>query len=487
MGSDSRFPAAPFGSGRPLIRFQSGGAKGPAQDKSCPTGDVTPICETPPAKPSSPPVLYDGLPRISRGSRTKGLFGGIPGRRGTAACPPRVSARAAFSAFAPGRWTRAPGRRYPDSCIACTITSSAFFAGDLIGLTTGLLITVLLLVLTLRAAKLPGTPRANIVFAACAFLWSAGGLADAALRARQCPAERWRLVARAVQYSGVAAFPIPVLAIWRAPRILRIAGWLSAGLIAAMLWSARPRRTPNCARTAYNAALLLLLGAAASLRRDSTPRAVYAPSLVIVCAVCATALTITFASYSHPYMTGIGGHLVLLVLLCAFLLFARFRFADVFIRYGVRILLAGLWATVLTVVAQSWVVLQLAHRTPSPAAAHVFLVMVMANLVLLSFTFIDERIGALAQPLAVSHAGLPRRDARAGEPPAQPAAGVRDRRRRRGGRAAPAGIERRAPDRRRRRYRRHPSGPPECWMERLSNWAGDHRSAPGCRSRRSSC
>lgn len=273
-------------------------------------------------------------------------------------------------------------------------TPSDFSAGDLIGLTTGLLITVLLLVLTLRAAKLPGTPRANIVFAACAFLWSAGGLAYAALAAAGMPLEsRLVFVARAVQFSGVAAFPIPVLAIWRSPRVLRIAACLCAGLIAVLLWSAAlPPRTEMLA-TAYNAALLLLLGAVTSLRRDSTPRAVYLPSLVIVSAVCGAALTITFARHSNAHLGAIGAHLILLVLLCAFLLFARFRFADVFIRYGVRILLAGLWATVLTFIAQSWAVLQLAHRTPSPAAAHVFLVIFLANLVLLSFTFMDERIG----------------------------------------------------------------------------------------------
>ena len=55
------------------------------------------------------------------------------------------------------------------------ITTSAFYAGDLIAFTTGLLITVLLLVLTLRAAKLPGTPLVNIGFAVCALLWCAGG------------------------------------------------------------------------------------------------------------------------------------------------------------------------------------------------------------------------------------------------------------------------------------------------------------------------
>src|SRR5947209_6807522 len=86
----------------------------------------------------------------------------------------------------------------------------------MVGFTTGLLITLLLLVLTLRAANVPGTPRANIVFASCAFLWSAGGLAHAALSATVVsPAPHLAFLAQALQFSALAAFPIPVLTIWR--------------------------------------------------------------------------------------------------------------------------------------------------------------------------------------------------------------------------------------------------------------------------------
>ena len=96
------------------------------------------------------------------------------------------------------------------------VASGDYFAFDLIGYTTGLLVTVLLLVLTLRAAKLPGTPLANIGFAACALLWTAGGLANALLLASGvAPGGRPALLAQAVQYSGGAVFPILILAIWR--------------------------------------------------------------------------------------------------------------------------------------------------------------------------------------------------------------------------------------------------------------------------------
>ncbi|HEY2017052.1 MAG TPA: histidine kinase [Bryobacteraceae bacterium] len=297
-----------------------------------------------------------------------------------------------------------------------TVTPALYSAGDLIGFTTGMVITVLLLVLTLRAAKLPGTPRANIVFAVCAFLWSTGGLVHAAVAAAGLPFDGgWALGAEAVQLSGAAAFPIPVLAIWQpfavlpwqktAARVLWICACLTAAAIAAPLWArafwgASAMRNPGAMHlTAYNAALLLLLGAIVSLRRESAPRPVYLPSLAIVCAVSGAAIAVGLAQHSHAqhaalgnWFAATGAHLVLLVLLCGFLLFARFRYADVFIRYGVRILLAGAWAATLTAVAQSWSLLQMAHRTPSPAAAHVFLVILFVNVLLLSFTFMDERI-----------------------------------------------------------------------------------------------
>ena len=90
------------------------------------------------------------------------------------------------------------------------VTTGSSFAGDLIVYTTGLLITVLLLALTLRAAKLTGTPLANIVFAVCALLWSAGGLAHAAVLASGIPYQnRLALMARAIQYSGAGPFQSP--------------------------------------------------------------------------------------------------------------------------------------------------------------------------------------------------------------------------------------------------------------------------------------
>jgi two-component system LytT family sensor kinase len=297
-----------------------------------------------------------------------------------------------------------------------TVSTNTFFAGELIGFTTGLLLTALLLVLTLRAARLPGTPLANIVFAACGLLWSAGGLAHAGVLASGSVRDSLAaLASQALQYTGAAAFPIPILAIWRpfavrawqktAARILRFASWASAAVIAGLLWyaplfHAELLSFSTVARiTSYNAALLIVLGAAISLRRDSTLRAVYGPSLAIVTAICGASVTIALARHLPATWIGVvfsflASHLILLVLLLAFLLFARFRYADIFIRYGVRILLAGAWATLLSYTVQSPAVMHFAQHSPAPAVMHVFAVILLANAFLLSFTFVDDRLAA---------------------------------------------------------------------------------------------
>jgi two-component system LytT family sensor kinase len=299
-----------------------------------------------------------------------------------------------------------------------TISLGPYFAGDLIGFTTGLLITVLLLVLTLRAAKVPGTPVANIIFAVCALLWTAGGLIHAALTASGMPGDgRLILSAQAIQFTGAAAFPIPVLAIWQpfatgawqrtAARLVRIAAYLFAATVAALVWS-RPFLgawwlpfVSLHSYTAYTATLLVIAGAATSLRRDTTPRSLYLPSLAIVSAVGAATISMTIAQHLRMsaaravLLTGVASHLVLLVVLCAFLLFARFRLADVFIRYGVRILLAGIWAALLAFTAQSAFLRHVSMNARAPGSLHVFLVIIVANGLLLSFTFVDERISSL--------------------------------------------------------------------------------------------
>ncbi|HYL75935.1 MAG TPA: histidine kinase [Bryobacteraceae bacterium] len=279
--------------------------------------------------------------------------------------------------------------------------SGANVTADLIGHTTGLLITLVLLVLTLRAAKLPGTPVANIIFAICGLLWSAGGLVTAASLGSGIPQLRGvASIAVSVQYTGAAAFPIAFLAIWRrfaiqdwqkkAARILNIIAIASTAAIVFSLWLQLFPLNILTSITAHNAGILLVVGPLVSLRRGSTPRSVYLPSIAILCAVVAIGIAGIMGWHSQ-----IHGHLVLLMMVFAFLLFARFRYADLFIRFGVRILLASVWAFAIVIVAQSAFVFHVVNQMSSPAAMHVFLVLITATGLLLSFTFVDDRISAL--------------------------------------------------------------------------------------------
>jgi len=283
-----------------------------------------------------------------------------------------------------------------------------YITSDLIGHTTGLMITLVLLVLTLRAAKLPGTPFANIIFAICGLLWSAGGLVRTASIVSGMPQLRGvASVAFAVQYTGAAACPIAILALWRrfaiqdwrrkASRILNLFAIATALAIAISFWFHLFPRSNLTTWTAYNAGLLLVAGPLLSLRRATTPRSVYLPSMAIVCAICGAGILALIArtSKAPQLLGGIGAHLILLAMVLLFLLFARFRYADIFIRYGVRILLAATWAFIIVITAQSAFLFHVVNHMSAPGAMHVTLVLLIATGLLLSFTLVDERISGL--------------------------------------------------------------------------------------------
>jgi len=294
-----------------------------------------------------------------------------------------------------------------------SVAASAAFAGELVGLTAGLLITVLLLVLTLRTLKLPGAPAANVVFAACALCWTAGGLADAALQASEVAfGALSRHLANGLQFLGAVSFPIPILATWRlvaarptqriALRYVQVLAVVSAACLAGVLLQA-DLSASGSHRLAmvqhlpgYNAAIFLSLGAAIVLRRKSAPRAIYIPSSVIVAAMVGSTVAMTiarslsFTARPGATLSAIGSHLLLFVVLGSFFLFARFRFADVFVRYSVRILLAGAFAIVLAVAAHWIVIANLSGHAPRSAAFHVFGITLLAAVLMLVFAFADE-------------------------------------------------------------------------------------------------
>ena len=88
-------------------------------------------------------------------------------------------------------------------------------AASLMGFTTGTAISILLLVFTLRAAKLPGTSTANVLFATCCLIWNLSGLAHSITLTCGAPQQgRAVLIILGCQYSAAAAWPVTVLGLW---------------------------------------------------------------------------------------------------------------------------------------------------------------------------------------------------------------------------------------------------------------------------------
>ena len=298
------------------------------------------------------------------------------------------------------RWLDARGRpRLSWGELHVTVIPSGGLTIELIHYTTGLLITLVLLVLTIRAARLPGTPVANMLFAVCGILWSGGGLSRSLFRAAGIARESpWMVAAHAVQFTGAAVFPVAILAVWqlfavqvwqrKAIRVVEICACISALAISVMLWFTP---APAAHATPYNAAIVLAAGAAFALRRSSTPRAVYLPSVAILVALCGAVL-LTFGPLAGQNLEGVAAHLILLMMLFTFLLFARFRFADVFIRQTMRILLAAIWAGVLAGLTTAPTPWKMLHQGSFPQALHAFLLVLGVNAMVFSFIFVDTRV-----------------------------------------------------------------------------------------------
>jgi len=216
------------------------------------------------------------------------------------------------------------------------------------------------------------------------------------------PDARQVFIARALEYSGAAAFPIAILAVWMpfaalpwqkaAARALQVCAGISAATIIGFVWWRSLTQGEMTRLTTWNAGIVLALGAVLTLRRRFTPLAVYVPSLAIVAALSGTAL-IMMPRESGGLLAGLAAHLIVLMVLCTFLLFARFRLADRFIRYALRILLAALWAGFLAAVTTAPTTWEVVHRAASPSAVHAFMLVLSVNALLFSIAFVDERVG----------------------------------------------------------------------------------------------
>lgn len=293
----------------------------------------------------------------------------------------------------------------------------SYLAGNLIGFTQGIVISVLLLVLTVRAVRLPGTPVANIVLAVCSILWNAGGLANVIhnplgpIRGPD-PAS----IGSAIQFTGAAVWPIPVLAIWRhlaterwqcvCWRYLQVSALVAALVITAGFWAAVAGATVVPILTlkelaAYSATFLGMAAALLLLRSHSVSRAVWFSSLIILAGLLITTLSVivqtkvTLADTVRCAVGVIGQQSVLLVVIGTFFIFARFRFADLFIRYSVRLLLAGILAALLVLLLNSPFVRQLAANASHPRAVRFFLTTILATDLLVCFAPLDRSLSRL--------------------------------------------------------------------------------------------
>jgi two-component system, LytTR family, sensor kinase len=300
------------------------------------------------------------------------------------------------------------------SMVPSAITLNLYLAASLIGFATGTAISLLLLVLTVRAAKLPGATAANILFVTCCLIWNLGGLAHSVALTCGAPVQgRAALIIMACQYTAAAAWPITVLSLWSplatlpwqriGCRSLQALAVITCSLIVVPLWhgvltGVNSSLTFLKESTPYNGAILLTLGIAL-FRERLASRAMRLPVLAMLVGTFG-AMTGVLIEQLLPLNRVVGDllHVVseqitLLLVLGAFFLFARFRFSDLFIRHSLRVMLAALTAVAFTLSYYILSFFRFEGRVAYPGAARACVETLMAVPMLGLFTFVDRRIG----------------------------------------------------------------------------------------------
>jgi hypothetical protein len=286
-----------------------------------------------------------------------------------------------------------------------------FLTASLIGFAAGTAISVLLLVLTVRAAKVPGTPVANILFAACALVWNVGGLACAGMITTGAP--QHGLLERtlfAIQFTSAAVWPIPLLAIWKPLAFhswqrkgclaLQALAMTSGVVIVILLWIGAFGGMSEKAlilqkeATSYNATILLCMGIAL-FRNRLASRTMWLPLTAILAGVLGATLAIVIseAFVRDPAVCTVmhvaSEQSTLLIVLGAFFLLTRFRFSDLFIRFSIRVLLATLTAVAFFLIERLPFLLGFEEQTAYPQATRVFLETSLAVILLFAFAYLD--------------------------------------------------------------------------------------------------
>jgi two-component system LytT family sensor kinase len=245
-------------------------------------------------------------------------------------------------------------------------------------------------------------------------MWNVGGLLKSLLfllgTAKHAPAT---LIAGAIQFSGAAIWPIPTLSIWRslaqrrwqrtASKTLQILAPISGVAIIAALWSIAlfsfatfPVETVG-KLTAYNASILLVLAAFILFRQPFASPTVWVFAGATLLGVFGATSAIILAHFVHTRSLNAGlmvmsEQSVLLIDIGVFFLFARFRFADLFIRYSLRIVLATGLSVALVFLTHAPFVSRLASLTAFPRTAEIFASSVLAAALLLAFSLLDRSV-----------------------------------------------------------------------------------------------
>jgi two-component system LytT family sensor kinase len=137
------------------------------------------------------------------------------------------------------------------------------------------------------------------------------------------------------------------------------------------------------------------------LRGRSASRTLWLSSLVVLLGLLITTLSVIIHT-NIPLRDPVRGVLmvssqqsVLLIILGTFFLFARFRFADLFIRYSLRIVLASASAVAFVFLMNAPFFVRVAGQTEFPGAFRLFGSTILVTGLLLCFAPLDRSIGRL--------------------------------------------------------------------------------------------
>ena len=300
------------------------------------------------------------------------------------------------------------------SRFSSAIAINLYLAASLIGFATGAAISILLLILIVRAAKLPGASAASFLFVTCCLIWNLAGLAHSVALTCGAPEQgRAALIILACQYTAAAAWPITVLSLWSplatlhwqriGCRLLQALAMITCTFIVIPLWHGVLTGENSSLlflklSTPYNGAILLTLGIAL-FRKRLASRTMRLPVLVMLVGAFG-AMTAVLITQLFPLNHVVGDllrvvseQITLLVVLGAFFMLARFRFSDLFIRHSLKVVLAALTAVAITLSYYILSFFRFEGHVAYPGAARACVKTLTAVLMLVVFTLVDRRIG----------------------------------------------------------------------------------------------